>query len=135
MPTHIGPGGNIDSYGSKWLLLGAFAVAIGGFYGVLTGVNRYLYWFYHPANVTGENAPAMYHPGQDILRGIKLIFVWMLVVLAAWFVAAMPDNPKLALGSLIVFAMILVPLISLTALAIIFFVARMRAESKRTKFT
>ena len=35
VPTHIGPSG-IDSYGSKWLLLSAFLVAICAFYGVLT---------------------------------------------------------------------------------------------------
>ena len=75
----------------------------------------------------------MYHTGQDIIRGIKLIFAWMLAALATWFVLAMPDNPELALGGLIVLVVILVPSVTLTTLAIAFSIARRAAESDRTK--
>jgi hypothetical protein len=117
VPTHIGYGGVIDSHGSKWVQLSFFTVAMILNYLLLTFAGRFL--GRHAAAVATDKSAQTYRIGQAITRWVKLAFAWALALLAAWYVAAMHDNPKLALGGAIVLVLILMPLLTYAANAIL----------------
>jgi amino acid transporter len=88
-------------------------------YVLLAVVGRYLGRSAVAAGTGNKNLQSTYRIGQAVSRWVKLVFAWTLAILAAWYVTAMPGNPKLALGSEIVLVLILMPLLAYTAIAIV----------------
>ena len=90
---HIGSSGGIDSYGSKWILLVFMFISYVVGYGLLTIAGRYPYYLNYPGIITAENAHKHYRLIRNMLRWIKVIFVWMTSVLTWLFILVMPNDP------------------------------------------
>lgn len=101
IPTHVGPSGGIDSYGSKWALLSVFSIGAVFLYALLTIANRYPYIFNYPTIVTEENAPRLYSLARSMMCWLKAIMAWMFAVTAWWFIMILPYNPSQSGSSLL----------------------------------
>ena len=104
VPTHVGPSGGIDSYGSKWVLLAVLLLSNVLLYALCTITNRYPYIFNYPVIVTEENAPRLYPIAQRMLRWTKAIFAWMFAITAWRFIVVLPYNPGQSVSGLLVIA-------------------------------
>ncbi len=111
VPTHLGGYGTIDNYGSKWKILGFYFITLCITYIALTIGNRYVYRYYNPAKIKDEKASRTNHFLHATIRTIKLIYLWVVAGLAAYYVNVLPDDPPKALGSVIISIVIFVPLI------------------------
>jgi uncharacterized membrane protein len=80
IPTHFGPSGQPDAFGSKnslWMLP-IIGTAI---FALMTFLNRRPDWFNYPAKITAENAERQYTMGVRLIRFLKatvmLLFAYL----------------------------------------------------------
>lgn len=82
IPTHFGPDGRPDAYGSKptlWLLPGLGALL----YAFMTFINRRPDRFNYTVKITAENAERQYSMATRFIRAIK-VFVMLLFTFLVW---------------------------------------------------
>jgi hypothetical protein len=127
IPTHVGPSGGIDSYGSKWLLISFTGVINIAMYAFITFVNRYPYVFNYPVIVTKENAPGLYRIAQRMMRWLKLVFCWLFAMMSGWFVMVLPYHPDRSVYSIL----IILPFIIMTGILVLYHVALMVNEANK----
>lgn len=127
VPTHVGPSGGIDSYGSKWLYIIFISFINIALYAFITFVNRYPHVFNYPVIVTAENAQRLYPIGQRMMRWLKLIFCWLFVVLAGLFVMVLPYHPDLSVYTILV----ILPFMIATGILFLYSVALMLKEANK----
>jgi hypothetical protein len=127
IPTHVGPSGGIDSYGSKWMLITFTGVINIILYVIITFINRYPHVFNFPVIVTKENALGLYRTAQRMLRWIKLVFCWQFAVMSGWFILVLPYHPERSAYSIL----IMLPFIAVTGILILYFVVKLVNEEKK----
>jgi hypothetical protein len=131
IPTHVGPSGGIDSYGSKWQLLVVLFLANLIIYPLLTIASRYPYIFNYPLIITEANAPKIYRLGRSMLSWMKVVFVWTIALMEWRFIEVLPYNPGQSLDSIFTF----IPLIGGNTIVIGYFVVRMLMANKQRETT
>lgn len=102
VPTHIGPSGGIDAYGSKWVLMGVLSIFPIFLYVLITLVSRYPHIFNYPMAITNDNAPRLYRLGKNLLRWFKVIIAWLFATMAYSFVMILPENPGASMTTSII---------------------------------
>ncbi len=95
IPTHYKITGGVDTYGSKWPILVIYLIPILFLYALLTYVNKYPYHFNYITKVTEENALRLYSSARTMMRCIKAIMIWLLLITEWFFVMLLPNNPGL----------------------------------------
>lgn len=93
IPTHVGPSGGVDSYGSKWILLSVLPMGNIIVYALITVTNRYPYILNYPTIVTEENAPRLYRLARSMMCWVKVLFVWTFVVMVWENIGVLPYDP------------------------------------------
>lgn len=76
LPTHFGPSGTPDAWGSKEsiLLLPGLSLVL---YLLLTVLSRYPHIYNYPCRITEENAPVQYRMARIFMRVLKLEIIAM----------------------------------------------------------
>jgi uncharacterized membrane protein len=97
IPTHFGPNGLPDSYGSKtslWLLpiLGSVI------FGLMTYINRRPDWFNFPVKITAENALTQYTMATRLIRVLKAS-VTILFAYLVWGIISVSKGIQEGLGT------------------------------------
>ena len=72
VPTHFGPNGLPDAYGSKENIW-ALPIIGGATYFILVVINRYPHTFNFPTKITEENAHAQYQIATRLIRSINTV--------------------------------------------------------------
>jgi hypothetical protein len=127
VPTHVGPSGSIDSYGSKWLFIIFISFINIALYAFITFVNRYPHVFNYPVIVTAENAQRLYPIAQRMMRSLKLVFCWLFVLLTGLFVMVLPYHPDLSGFTILA----ILPFMIATGIIFLYFIALMLKESSK----
>lgn len=102
VPTHIGPSGGIDAFGSKWVLIGVLTIIPLLLFATITLISRYPWVFNYPMAVTEENGPGLYRLGVSLMRWIKVISAWLFAMAAYIYVLILPSDPGASVGTSIV---------------------------------
>jgi uncharacterized membrane protein len=79
IPTHFGPGGAVDDYGSKMTLFFLPVIGTIVFIG-LTVLNKYPHIFNYPADIRPENALSQYTNATRMIRFLKFSITFISLV-------------------------------------------------------
>lgn len=129
VPTHVGPSGGIDAWGSKWVLIGVMTIIPLALFALITLLERYPHVFNYPMPVTVENAPWLYMLGVRLMRWIKLIIAWNFAASAYIFVIVLPANPGASVGT----SIIILALSGAMLIPILYYLAKMLAMPQNKK--
>jgi len=97
VPTHFGPNGLPDSYGSKtslWLL----PILGSAIFGLMTYLNRRPDWFNYPVKITFENALTQYTMATRLIRVLKAS-VTILFAYLVWGIISVSKGLQEGLGT------------------------------------
>ena len=114
IPIHYNALGEIDSYGSKWILL---ILPIIGFltYLGMSILNRYPYIFNYPIEVNELNAYSLYKIGKRTVLSLKMLICLLLLYISFAQVSSLIYNRvsvKLIIIILFILFITIIPIIS-----------------------
>ncbi|MCL4709172.1 DUF1648 domain-containing protein [bacterium] len=81
IPTHFGATGEPDGWGSKYMLLALFLLAVVLYIG-LTILRRYPHKYNYLWPITAQNAAAHYRLARQLVGFLKCTMVWMFAYIA-----------------------------------------------------
>lgn len=77
VPIHFNVAGEVDNYGSKWVLL-LLPMIGGGLFALLGFLERHPEWHNYPRRLNGTNAPQFYQFSRELLNRVKNLSLLLL---------------------------------------------------------
>jgi uncharacterized membrane protein len=112
IPVHFNLAGEVDNYGSKWMVLILPVLATALFAG-LTVLNWYPHIFNYPVQITDENARQQYTSATRLIRYLKLavVIIFSMIVFEVWRVVSGKADGLNAWFFPVMLALIFIPLV------------------------
>lgn len=77
VPIHFNGAGEVDNFGSKWVLL-LLPMISAGLFALLGFLERHPEWHNYPVRLNGTNAPRFYQFSRDLLNCVKNLSLLLL---------------------------------------------------------
>lgn len=77
VPIHFNALGEVDNYGSKWVLLLVPMISV-GLLGLLEFFERHPEWHNYPSRLNETNAPRFYQSSQELLNRVKNLSILLM---------------------------------------------------------
>lgn len=78
VPIHFNALGEVDNYGSRWVLL-LVPMMSGGLLALLEFLERHPEWHNYPSRLNETNAPQFYQTSRELLNRVKNLSLFLMV--------------------------------------------------------